>query len=104
MECSISYTFYERLVNVCPRLTTFRLIESAHSPKARGQFFESAVLRHYSWLQPKLPEDLAFYPLGNTVWLATISHEHQAWFLDESLLPAEIYAYVPDIKIREHTR
>jgi hypothetical protein len=55
----------------------------------------------YSWLQPKLPEDLAFYTSGETVWLASISHEHLAWFSDESLRAAEIYAYVPQIKIRE---
>ncbi|MGI8898266.1 MAG: hypothetical protein ACR2IB_07715 [Pyrinomonadaceae bacterium] len=69
---------------------------------------ESIELLHasgglYSWLQPNLPEDLAFYTSGDVVWLATISHEHEAWFLDESLLPAEIYGYVPDIKIRKHT-
>ena len=68
---------------------------------------ESVKLLHaagslYSWLQPNLPEDLAFYASGDTVWLASISHEHEAWFLDESLRPAEIYAYVPDIKIKEH--
>jgi hypothetical protein len=56
----------------------------------------------YSWLQPGLPEDLAFYASGDAVWLASISHEHEAWFLDESLRPAEIYAYVPHLKIKEH--
>ena len=56
----------------------------------------------YSWLQPHLPEDLAFYASGDTVWLASISHEHEAWFLDESLRSAEIYACVPHIKIKEH--
>ena len=68
---------------------------------------ESVKLLHsagslYSWLQPNLPEDLAFYALGGKVWLSSISHEQDAWFLDESLRPAEIYAYVPDIKIKEH--
>ena len=56
----------------------------------------------YSWLQPKLPEDLAFYSVDDAGWLASISHEGRAWFLDESLQPEEIYAYVPGIKIREH--
>lgn len=68
---------------------------------------ESLKLLHvagalYSWLQPNLPEDLAFYASDDTAWLASISHEGQAWFLDESVLSAEIYAYVPRIKIREH--
>lgn len=56
----------------------------------------------YSWLQPKLPEDLAFYASKDNAWLASISHESQAWLLDGSLRPAEIYAYVPHLKIREH--
>lgn len=56
----------------------------------------------YSWLQPKLPEDLAFYSMGDVCWLASISHEDRAWFLDVSLLPEEIYAYVPGIKLGEH--
>ena len=68
---------------------------------------ESVKLLHaagglYSWLQPNLPEDLAFYAAGDMVWLASISHERAAWFLDESLRSAEIYAYVPDLKIKEH--
>ena len=53
----------------------------------------------YSWLQPKLPEDLAFYTSEDIVWLASISHEGQSWICDKSLRPAEIYAYVPKIKI-----
>jgi hypothetical protein len=57
----------------------------------------------YSWLQPKLPEDLAFYSVDDGVWLASISHEGRAWFLDESLQPEGIHAYVPRIRIREHT-
>ena len=56
----------------------------------------------YSWLRPTLPEDLAFYTAGDAGWLASISYEGRAWFLDESLEPGEIHAYVPGIKIREH--
>ena len=56
----------------------------------------------YSWLQPSLPEDLAFYASGDTAWLASISHESQAWFLDESVRPAEIHAFVPHLKIKAH--
>ena len=57
----------------------------------------------YSWLQPKLPEDLAFYSSGDVLWLASISHEHVACFFDPDLKTAEIFAYAPGIKIREHT-
>ena len=68
---------------------------------------ESISLLHkadglYSWLQPKLPEDLAFYTAEDAVWMASTSHEGEAWFIDESLRPAEIYAYVPQIKIKAH--
>lgn len=56
----------------------------------------------YSWLEPNLPEDLAFYGSGNVAWLASISHEHAAWFLQASLKTTEIYAHVPNIKIKEH--
>ena len=58
--------------------------------------------RLYAWHEPHLPEDLAFYSSGGGAWLASISHDEIAWFLDEALLPAEIYAYVPDIKIKDH--
>ena len=56
----------------------------------------------YSWLQPNLPEDLAFYSSGDVGWLASISHERRAWFLDERLLREEVYAHVAGIKIKEH--
>lgn len=69
---------------------------------------ESIKLLHiadalYAWHEPRLPEDLAFYDSDNKTWLAAISHEGQAWFLDQSLSSAEIYAYVPDLKIKQHT-
>ena len=68
---------------------------------------ESVKLLHpasglYSWLEPNLPEDLAFYRPGDRVWLASIGHEQAAWFLETSLKAAEIYAHVPNIKIKEH--
>jgi hypothetical protein len=53
-------------------------------------------------LEPNLPEDLAFYRPGDRVWLASIGHEQAAWFLETSLKAAEIYAHVPNIKIKEH--
>jgi hypothetical protein len=56
----------------------------------------------YGWHEPRLPEDLAFYDFDNRTWLASISHDRQAWFFDESLSSAEIHAYVPDLKIKQH--
>lgn len=69
---------------------------------------ESIKLLHkaqslYSWLHPKLPEDLAFYSSGDVLWLASTSHEHLACFFDPDLKTAEIFAYAPGIKIREAT-
>ena len=58
----------------------------------------------YSWLQPKFPEDLAFYSSGNVGWLASVSHERDAWFLDESLSLDEIYSHVSGIEIRKHKK
>lgn len=56
----------------------------------------------YSWLAPKLPEDLAFYSSGQLGWLASVSHEGDAWFLDRSLSLDEISEQVPGIEIRKH--
>ncbi len=58
----------------------------------------------YSWLQPKFPEDLAFYSSGNIGWLGSVSHERDAWLLDESLSLDEIYSRVPGIEIRKHKK
>jgi hypothetical protein len=55
----------------------------------------------YSWLEPSYPEDLAFYSSGNIEWLASISHEHEAWFLDESLSLDEVYSHVSGIEIKK---
>jgi hypothetical protein len=54
----------------------------------------------YSWLEPKLPEDLAFYSSGQVGWLASVSHERDAWFLDRSLSLDEICEHVPGIEIK----
>ncbi len=59
--------------------------------------------RLYAWHEPRLPEDLAFYDFENSTWLASISHEGEAWIVDPSLSSAEIYAYVPNLKIKRHT-
>ena len=58
----------------------------------------------YSWLQPNLPEDLAFYSASGSVWMASVSHEHVAWFQDPSLLLTEVHAYVPGLKVRSNQR
>ena len=56
----------------------------------------------YSWLEPRLPEDLAFYSSGQISWLASVSHERDAWFSDRSLSLDEISEHVPGIEIKVH--
>ncbi|MHB9025972.1 MAG: hypothetical protein ACYC7E_17675 [Armatimonadota bacterium] len=51
-----------------------------------------ATLGLYSWLQPELPEDLCLYRPDSSTWLATISHERDAFL---HLTSAE----VEDIKL-----
>jgi hypothetical protein len=53
----------------------------------------------YSWTSPELPEDLAFYSTSGECWLASISHERQAWFQDERLTLEEIRTRVPGIEV-----
>ncbi len=55
----------------------------------------------YSWLEPKLPEDLAFYSSDWIGWLASVSHEGDAWFLDTSLSLDEIRKHVWGIEIKK---
>ncbi len=54
----------------------------------------------YSWLAPGLPEALAFYSSEAVLWLASISHEADAWFAERSLSRAEIVPNVPGIVLR----
>jgi hypothetical protein len=56
----------------------------------------------YSWMSPELPEDLAFYSTSGECWLASISHERQAWFQDERLTLEEIRTRVPGIEVGMH--
>jgi hypothetical protein len=35
----------------------------------------------YAWSAPERPEDLAFYTADGAVWLASIAHEKDAWFV-----------------------
>jgi len=56
----------------------------------------------YSWLEPQLPEDLAFYSSRQVGWFASVSHEGDAWFLDRSLSLEEICEHVPGIEIKKH--
>ena len=58
------------------------------------------VNRLYQWRSPSLPEDLAFYSSESNCWMASISHEGDSWFEDESLTMEDILNSVPGIEIK----
>jgi hypothetical protein len=51
----------------------------------------------YDWLQPKLPEDLGFLRADRTTWLASISHEHDA-YIELSATEFERLDELPELK------
>lgn len=54
----------------------------------------------YSWQQPNLPEDPSFLRQDGSVWLATITHEREAFF---ELSPEElssVSATVPALRLK----
>jgi hypothetical protein len=50
---------------------------------------QSITRRLFQWEQPDLPEDLCLFRRSGEPWLATISHEHDAWL---NLAPHELPA------------
>ena len=54
----------------------------------------------YSWLSPKLPEDLAFYTNEGRCWLATVAHEAEAWIVDELLDSETLQENVPLLQFK----
>ena len=56
--------------------------------------------RLYAWRSPSLPEDLAFYTSTGQCWLASISHERDAWLYEApDVLPALLQA-VPGLAVQ----
>lgn len=56
----------------------------------------------YQWVEPDLPEDLCLYRNDDSVWLATIAHEHDAYFELSRLEHAALRRAVPALIIRPH--
>jgi len=54
----------------------------------------------YSWLSPKLPEDLALYADEGRCWLATVTHEAGAWIVDAMLDPQDLQKSVPLLQFK----
>lgn len=53
----------------------------------------------YSWLEPVLPEDLAFYEPDGHVWLGSIAHERDA-FVDPAAVDVEdLITRVPGLRL-----
>ncbi len=68
----------------------YRMAGPAVSVLARAQ-------RLYAWCSPALPEDLACYTSDGSVWLASISHEKDAWFEGGPELEAILRVRLPGL-------
>jgi hypothetical protein len=51
----------------------------------------------YAWRAPDLPEDLVFYRAEGIVWLASISHEQDAWFEAVAVAGIDLQRRVPGL-------
>ena len=58
---------------------TARIVEYTYTPESRDVLKEAAG-GFCDWLQPDLPEDLCLLRPSGDVWMATISHEGDAFF------------------------
>lgn len=55
----------------------------------------------YSWVSPCLPEDPIFYSNEGQVWFHSVSHEEEAFFLDEKISVNEILTEIPFTKLEK---
>jgi len=53
----------------------------------------------YAWLAPDYPEDLVFYTPDGAVWLGSIAHEREAWFVGWPGLEAQVRRRMPSLKV-----
>lgn len=58
----------------------------------------------YQWLQPGLPEDLAFYMPNGQNWLASVAHERTAWISDSTLETEELVRMFPQLGMNPENR
>ena len=65
-----------------------------------GESLVALSSRLYDWLEPKLPEDLAFVTTNRQGWLITVAHEREAWLAD-TIDVSDFRAGVPRVTL-EH--
>ena len=53
----------------------------------------------YAWLAPDHPEDLVFYAADGSVWLGSIAHEKDAWFIGWAGVEATVRSRIPSLRI-----
>jgi hypothetical protein len=53
----------------------------------------------YAWLAPDHPEDLVFYATDGTVWLGSIAHEKDAWFVGWPGVEAALRKRIPSLQL-----
>jgi hypothetical protein len=56
----------------------------------------------YDWVAPRLPEDLCLFRDDRSLWLATIAHEHDAYFELARDEHDELLARVPGLAVKAH--
>ncbi|WP_099189849.1 stage III sporulation protein AH [Tepidibacter mesophilus] len=52
----------------------------------------------YSWVNPKLPEDLCFIKTDKSVWLYNVAHEKISWIENENESDLEFIKSIPGLK------
>jgi hypothetical protein len=53
----------------------------------------------YAWLAPDYPEDLVFYAADGTVWMGSIAHEKDAWFVGWPGVEANLRRRIPSLEL-----
>ena len=53
----------------------------------------------YAWLAPDYPEDLVFYTPDGAVWLGSIAHERDAWFVGGPGLEEQVRRRMPRLEV-----
>jgi hypothetical protein len=86
----------ERVVDGVATLRRYRA-----DPGAIETLF-GAVRGLYGWVQPKHPEDLAFYDSEGRCWLETVAHEHMG-FVNETIVDVNsLVRMAPGLDLRPY--
>ncbi len=69
-----------------------------HSESECAEILKNATHSLYSWEQPNLPEDLCFLKDNEDIWLASITHEKDAYFLLSQEEQLSLLEALPEIR------